>query len=122
MCIRDSYRIDVLNLGDDHAKSLGLNVNLYRWSIIGIITIICAAVVSIAGVVAWVGLVVPHIARSFSKTNHKSLIINSSIIGAYYMLVIDYLCRGIISIEIPLGVVTALIGAPFFAYLLRKRI
>ncbi len=116
------YRIDVLNLGDDHAKSLGLNVNLYRWSIIGLITIICAAVVSIAGVVAWVGLVVPHIARSFSKTNHKSLIINSSIIGAYYMLVIDYLCRGIISIEIPLGVVTALIGAPFFAYLLRKRI
>ena len=73
------YRIDVLNLGDDHAKSLGLNVNLYRWLIIGLITIICAAVVSIAGVVAWVGLVVPHIARSFSKTNHKSLIINSSI-------------------------------------------
>ena len=116
------YRIDVLNLGDDHAKSLGLNVNLYRWITIGLVTIICASVVSIAGVVAWVGLVVPHIARSFSKNHHNSLIIYSSFIGAYYMLVIDYLCRGVTSWEIPLGVVTALIGAPFFAYLLRKRL
>lgn len=116
------YRMDVLNLGDEQAKSLGLNINLYRWVIISLVTIICASVVSIAGVVGWVGLVVPHIARSFSKANHKSLIINSAIIGAYYMLIIDYLCRGITSWEIPLGVVTAIVGAPFFAYLLRKRI
>jgi iron complex transport system permease protein len=117
-----SFRIDVLNLGDDQAKSLGINVELNRWIIISLVTIICASVVSIAGVIGWVGLVIPHIARSISLTNHRSLLINSAIFGAYYMLVIDLLCRGFSAMEIPLGVVTALIGAPFFAILLRKRL
>ena len=116
------YRIDVLNLGDDHAKSLGLNVERNRWSVLGLVTVICAGVVSVAGVVGWVGLVVPHIARNFSKSNHFSLLIVSAFIGAYYMMIIDYLCRGLSSMEIPLGVITALIGAPFFAYLLRRRL
>ena len=109
-----SFRIDVLNLGDDHAKSLGINVELNRWIIISL--------VSIAGVIGWVGLVIPHIARSFSSSNHKSLLITCVIFGSYYMLIIDLMCRGFSSMEIPLGVVTALIGAPFFAILLRKRL
>ena len=116
------YHIDVLNLGDDHAKSLGLNVERNRWSVLGLVTVICAGVVSVAGVVGWVGLVVPHIARNFSKSNHFSLLTVSAFIGAYYMMIIDYLCRGLSSMEIPLGVITALIGAPFFAYLLRRRL
>ena len=117
-----SFRIDVLNLGDDHAKSLGINVELNRWIIISLVTIICASIVSIAGVIGWVGLVIPHIARSFSSSNHKSLLITCVIFGSYYMLIIDLMCRGFSSMEIPLGVVTALIGAPFFAILLRKRL
>ena len=112
-----SFRIDVLNLGDDHARSLGINVEL-----ISLVTIICASIVSIAGVIGWVGLVIPHIARSFSPSNHKSLLITTVIFGSYYMLIIDLMCRGFSSMEIPLGVVTALIGAPFFAILLRKRL
>ena len=117
-----SFRIDVLNLGDDHARSLGINVELNRWIIISLVTVICASIVSIAGVIGWVGLVIPHIARSFSPSNHKSLLITTVIFGSYYMLIIDLLCRGFSSMEIPLGVVTALIGAPFFAILLRKRL
>ena len=117
-----SYRIDVLNLGDDHARSLGINVELNRWIIISLVTVICASIVSIAGVIGWVGLVIPHIARSFSPSNHKSLLITTVIFGSYYMLIIDLMCRGFSSMEIPLGVVTALIGAPFFAILLRKRL
>ena len=117
-----SFRIDVLNLGDDHARSLGINVELNRWIIISLVTVICASIVSIAGVIGWVGLVIPHIARSFSPSNHKSLLITTVIFGSYYMLTIDLMCRGFSSMEIPLGVVTALIGAPFFAILLRKRL
>ena len=117
-----SFRIDVLNLGDDHARSLGINVELNRWIIISLVTVICASIVSIAGVIGWVGLVIPHIARSFSSSNHKSLLITTVIFGSYYMLIIDLMCRGFSSMEIPLGVVTALIGAPFFAILLRKRL
>ena len=117
-----SFRIDVLNLGDDHARSLGINVELNRWIIISLVTVICASIVSIAGVIGWVGLVIPHIARSFSLSNHKSLLITTVIFGSYYMLIIDLMCRGFSSMEIPLGVVTALIGAPFFAILLRKRL
>ena len=117
-----SFRIDVLNLGDDHARSLGINVELNRWIIISLVTVICASIVSIAGVIGWVGLVIPHIARSFSSSNHKSLLITCVIFGSYYMLIIDLMCRGFSSMEIPLGVVTALIGAPFFAILLRKRL
>ena len=117
-----SFRIDVLNLGDDHARSLGINVELNRWIIISLVTVICASIVSIAGVIGWVGLVIPHIARSFSPSNHKSLLITTVIFGSYYMLIIDLMCRGFSSMEIPLGVVTALIGAPFFAILLRKRL
>ena len=117
-----SFRIDVLNLGDDHARSLGINVELNRWIIISLVTVICASIVSIAGVIGWVGLVIPHIARSFSPSNHKSLLVTTVIFGSYYMLIIDLMCRGFSSMEIPLGVVTALIGAPFFAILLRKRL
>ena len=117
-----SFRIDVLNLGDDHARSLGIDVELNRWIIISLVTVICASIVSIAGVIGWVGLVIPHIARSFSPSNHKSLLITTVIFGSYYMLIIDLMCRGFSSMEIPLGVVTALIGAPFFAILLRKRL
>ena len=117
-----SFRIDVLNLGDDHARSLGINVELNRWIIISLVTVICASIVSIAGVIGWVGLVIPHIARSFSLSNHKSLLITTVIFGSYYMLIIDLMCRGFSSMEIPLGVVTALIGAPFFAILLRNRL
>ena len=117
-----SFRIDVLNLGDDHARSLGINVELNRWIIISLVTVICASIVSIAGVIGWVGLVIPHIARSFSPSNHKSLLITTVIFGSYYMLIIDLMCRGFSSMEIPLGVVTAFIGAPFFAILLRKRL
>ena len=117
-----SFRIDVLNLGDDHARSLGINVELNRWIIISLVTVICASIVSIAGVIGWVGLVIPHIARSFSPSNHKSLLITTVIFGSYYMLIIDLMCRGFSSMEIPLGVVTALIGAPFFEILLRKRL
>ena len=117
-----SFRIDVLNLGDDHARSLGINVELNNWIIRSLVTVICASIVSIAGVIGWVGLVIPHIARSFSPSNHKSLLITTVIFGSYYMLIIDLMCRGFSSMEIPLGVVTALIGAPFFAILLRKRL
>ena len=101
-----SFRIDVLNLGDDHTRSLGINVELNRWIIISLVTVICASIVSIAGVIGWVGLVIPHIARSFSPSNHKSLLITTVIFGSYYMLIIDLMCRGFSSMEIPLGVVT----------------
>ena len=114
------WRINVLSLGEEEAQSLGINTQLLRWLIIIASTIITAAVVSLCGIVGWVGLVVPHIGRMLVGPNHKVLLPACVSIGAFALLLIDDVARAATAAEIPLSILTALIGAPFFAYLLRK--
>ncbi|MEF2229825.1 MAG: iron ABC transporter permease [Pseudodesulfovibrio sp.] len=114
------WRINILSLDDEMARSLGENTRLLRLVIIGAATIITATCVSIAGIVGWVGLLVPHIARMLFGPNHSVLLPASLSIGACYLLLIDGIARTVISAEIPLSILTALLGAPFFAWLLSR--
>jgi iron complex transport system permease protein len=115
-----SWRINLLSMGDEEARSLGARTELLKAAIIVCCTIITASAVCVAGIVGWVGLVIPHIGRMVVGPNHRALLPASMAIGAAYLLLIDNLARTAAPIEIPLGILTAIIGAPFFGYLLRK--
>jgi len=112
------WRINVLSLGDDEARALGVEAGRIRFIVIAAATLITASVTALAGVVGWVGLVIPHIARMIVGPSFARLLPASAIIGAGYLLVVDTLARTIGAVEIPLGILTAVIGAPFFIWLL----
>ncbi len=109
------WRINVLSLGDADAAALGLNVGRLRWIILALITLIVAAQVAVSGAIGWVGLVVPHIARRLVGANHQYLLPASALLGATYLLIVDDLARSIAPQELPVGVLTALLGTPVFA-------
>lgn len=114
------WRINILSLGDEEARSLGVDPVKIRIIAIIASTIIVAASVSIAGVVGWVGLVVPHISRRIIGVDHKNLLPASCLIGGSFLILVDILARTITPAELPIGILTALVGAPFFAILLKK--
>ena len=114
------WRINVLALGEEEAESLGVNTKRDSAIVILCATVITAASVSISGVIGWVGLIIPHIARFFVGPNYKILLPVSIAIGATYLLVIDDIARCAIAAEIPIGILTGLIGAPFFLLILIK--
>jgi iron complex transport system permease protein len=107
-------------MGDEEAQSLGLNPNNLRILIITACTLVTSAAVSISGIIGWVGLVVPHMTRIIVGPDHKILLPASLSIGASFLLLIDNISRTAISIEVPIGILTAIIGVPIFLYLLRK--
>ena len=114
------WRLNILSLGDDDVKCLGIDVRNLRLIVIGCSTLLTASCVSVAGIIGWVGLIVPHIARMLVGSNFIALLPASALIGATYLLLIDDAARGIFKAEIPLSILTALIGAPYFIYLLVK--
>ncbi|MCQ2977417.1 MAG: iron ABC transporter permease [archaeon] len=114
------WHLNILTMGDEEARSLGINPDKIRIITISACTLITSAAVSISGVIGWVGLVVPHICRMIVGPDHKILIPASLSFGASFLLLIDTISRTMISIEIPLGILTAVIGVPIFLYLLRK--
>ncbi|OPZ60198.1 MAG: putative ABC transporter permease protein [Deltaproteobacteria bacterium ADurb.Bin510] len=115
------WRFNLLSLGSETAQSLGLNTRRLYTVIVVCATLITAAIVAIAGVIGWVGLVVPHLCRLLLGADHRRLLPASALMGASFMLLVDDAARCLSSQEIPLGIVTALIGAPFFVYLLKRR-
>ncbi len=112
------YRLNILTLGDDEAKSMGVNPN--RTRIIAVIgaTILSASAVCLGGLIGFVGLMVPHISRFFVGPQYKRLLPVTALMGGSYLLLMDNIARSTFTMEIPLGVITALIGAPFFLYLI----
>lgn len=114
------WRINLLSLGDDEARALGVDAPRLRLLVIAAATLITASVVAIAGVVGWVGLVIPHIARMLVGPSFATLLPVAAILGAGYLLLVDTLCRTLATIEIPLGILTAVLGASFFLYLLAR--
>ncbi|WP_319559313.1 iron ABC transporter permease [Marispirochaeta sp.] len=114
------FRINIVSIGDEEAESLGIKTDRLRWAILTAVTVITAAVVSAAGIIGWVGLVVPHIARMLVGPDHRRLLPASALAGGIYLLWIDNLARAATAAEIPLGVITAIIGAPVFGYLLKR--
>jgi len=112
------WRINVLSLGDEEAKALGLDAGKLRAIVIAAATLITASVVAISGVIGWVGLVIPHIARMIVGPNFERLLPAAMLMGAGYLVLVDALARTLGRIEIPLGILTAVVGAPFFLWLL----
>lgn len=112
------WQLNVLAFGEEEARALGAETGRLRWLIIAFATLLTAISVAIAGMVGWVGLVIPHCARMLVGPNYKVLLPASMLLGASYLMLVDDLARTGYVIEIPLGIVTALIGAPFFLYLL----
>ena len=110
--------LNPMALGDEDATALGIDVPRARFIYIFITTLIVAASVSVSGNIGWVGLVVPHMARIIVGSDHDALIPFSALSGGIFMLVMDTLARILPGGEIPVGILTSLIGAPFFAYLL----
>jgi iron complex transport system permease protein len=114
------WRINVLSMGDDEARALGVDTEKLRIIVIICCTLLTAASVSISGIIGWVGLVIPHVTRMIVGPDHKKLLPATIALGAFFLLLVDDVCRTAVSIEIPLGILTAIIGAPFFVYLLNK--
>jgi len=114
------WRLNVLSMGEEEAQTLGIDVKKMQGIIIVCCTLITASAVSISGIIGWIGLVIPHIVRLTIGPDHKTLLPASAILGAFFLLLIDNISRTLTTVEIPLGILTALIGAPFFIYLLRQ--
>lgn len=114
------WKLNILSMGDDEARSLGENPGVMRVILIGLTTMTTAVSVAISGVIGWVGLVVPHLARGIVGPDARRLIPASIALGAIYMMVIDDVARSLTMAEIPLGILTGIIGAPVFALLLRR--
>lgn len=114
------WRINLLSMGDEEAQALGLNPSRTRLVVIAACTLLTSAAVSISGIIGWLGLVIPHMTRMIVGPDNKILILASLSLGASFLLLIDNISRAVISIEIPIGILTAVIGVPIFLYLLRK--
>lgn len=114
------WKMNMLSLHEDESKSLGVNLNIVRLFTIISAALITASVVSICGNVGWVGLLIPHISRMIFGNNNKSVIPASIGLGAIFMIIIDTIARSATAAEIPISILTAVIGAPFFIILLRK--
>ena len=112
------WRIDVLALSEDEARSLGIRVGVLRLGVIACATLVTAAAVAIAGTIAWIGLVIPHAARLLVGAAFPRVLPLSMVLGAAFMLGVDTLCRTAFATEIPPGVVTAFVGTPVFVALM----
>ncbi len=114
------WRINVLSAGDEEAQALGVNVKYLRWMLVASATLATAAVVSISGIIGWVGLVVPHAARLLVGPVFERLLPVSMLLGAAYVVAADTLARTVTTMELPLGILTAIVGAPCLLWLLAR--
>jgi iron complex transport system permease protein len=112
------WRMNVMSLPDEEARALGVATGPLRVAIVAAATLVTAASVATSGIVGWVGLVVPHLARALVGPDFARLIPTAAILGGGYLLLIDTLARTASTVEIPLGILTAVIGTPFFIWLL----
>lgn len=114
------WRINLLSLGDQEARSLGVNLRLERGIVVALSTLLTASAVCIAGTVGWVGLVVPHLARFVVGPNASRSLPVACVMAAGFLLIVDTLAR-VSGVEIPLGILTGLVGTPFFIVLLARQ-
>ena len=114
------WRINVLSLGDEDAAAVGIRPRPVRWTLLSAVALIVAGAVAVSGVIGWVGLVIPHLVRMWVGPDHRVLLPVSFLVGAAFLVTVDTLARTVSATEIPLGVLTALVGAPAFLVLLRQ--
>ena len=115
------WKLKVLTMGDEQAKLLGINVKAIRIIAIFSATLLVSAVVSVAGVISWIGLLAPHIVKFYTKDDISEVMGLTMIIGAIIMIIADTIARSITSTEIPVSILTSLVGAPFLVYILNRK-
>ena len=115
------WRINILTMGDDEASTMGVNAQRVRIVVIFAATLVTAASVAVTGMIGWVGLVIPHFARMVIGCDYRKLLPASMLMGASFLLVVDDVARLATTSEIPIGILTAFVGAPFFLYLITRK-
>ena len=115
------WKLNLLTTGEDEARSMGVNTKAMRVIVVTAATLITAASVAISGLIGWVGLVIPHFARMLVGYDYRVMMPVSMLMGASFMMLVDNLARSVATTEIPLGILTAFVGAPFFLYLIMDR-
>lgn len=119
LCLR--WRLNLLTLGEEEARALGVNTALLRLIVVVCSTLITAASVAVSGLIGWVGLVIPHLCRRYIGNDYRRLLPATMLFGAAFLLVVDNISRNLLAVEIPIGILTAFIGAPFFIYLMGQK-
>ena len=112
------WRINLLTVAEDEAKTLGINITRLRFVVIVCATLMTAASVSVSGMIGWVGLVIPHFCRMLFGFDYRRIIPASAIMGAAFLMIVDNIARNVTTSEIPLGILTSFVGAPVFVYLI----
>ena len=115
------WKINLLTLGDEEAQAMGVHPTRLRFVIVICATLVTSASISAAGTIGWVGLVIPHLCRKLTGSNFKKLLPAAMLAGAAFLLLVDDLSRNLLATEIPIGILTAFIGAPFFLYMLLRK-
>ena len=115
------WRINLLSLSEEEARSMGVYSSRLRWITVLCATILTAASVSVSGLIGWVGLLIPHLGRKLVGSDCRRLLPCSMLLGALFLLLADDVSRNLLATEIPIGILTALIGAPFFLYLMTRK-
>lgn len=114
------YQINILSLGEEKARALGSPIEIVQWTIFAMVSVISAGVVATSGIIGWVGLVIPHMARALVGPDHGRLMPVAALLGAIYLLLVDNIARTATVAELPIGIITSLIGVPVFALILRR--
>jgi iron complex transport system permease protein len=115
----NAWKLNILSFGEEEARTLGVDTRRLRITSIVCASLLTASVVSVTGIIGWVGLIIPHLTRFIVGPNHKALLPASFIIGASFLLLVDDFARTASTLEIPLGVITSFIGAPMFFLVLK---
>ena len=115
------WRINILTMGDDEAATMGVNARRTRIVVIAAATLVTASSVAVSGMIGWVGLVIPHLCRMLVGCDYRKLTPASMLMGAGFLLLVDDIARLATTSEIPIGILTAFVGAPFFLYLITRK-
>lgn len=116
-----SWQINILTVGEEEARTMGINTKLIRFVTIICATLLTSASVAVSGMIGWIGLVIPHLSRRLVGNNFVYLLPTSAIFGASFLLLVDNVSRNLWTSEIPIGILTSFIGVPFFIYLITRR-
>lgn len=114
------WKINVLTLGEEEARCIGINTGAVRLAVVLCATLITSAAVSVSGLIGWVGLVIPHFARMLVGSDYRKMLPASLLLGASFLVVVDNFARLLATSEIPIGILTAFVGAPFFLWLILR--
>ena len=114
------WRLNAMSMGDDEAKTLGVNVKRERIIFVASSSLAVSVAVSVSGIIGWVGLMVPHLVRMMTGPDHRTLVPLSMAGGASFMIFADTIARNLTSFDVPVGIITAITGAPFFVYLMKR--